>query len=280
MKSISKLLIALLLSTGAGYAQSKANKITKVKVWGNCGLCEATIEKAARDKNGTVLQWDKVSKVATISYNENKTKLDDVLKRVALAGYDNDVYRAPNDIYLNLDDCCQYDRPIKTMPSQSSAVYLHGDSAWRQKATMNAFSIILESYLGIKEGLVHNDASESSAQAKILITILQKTDHQKLATTTVKGWAEQGSEFSQLVTGITKSNDLSEQRKMFMRLSQQVYSLAKLNEFQGDLYYQHCPMFNNGKGANWLSKNLAVKNPYYGSAMMDCGKTLETVKGK
>ena len=37
-------------------------------------------------------------------------------------------------------------------------------------------------------------------------------------------------------------------------------------------------MANGGKGANWLSKENAVKNPYYGSQMLTCGSTVETIK--
>jgi hypothetical protein len=37
-------------------------------------------------------------------------------------------------------------------------------------------------------------------------------------------------------------------------------------------------MANDGKGADWLSKENAVKNPYYGSMMLTCGKTVETIK--
>ena len=40
----------------------------------------------------------------------------------------------------------------------------------------------------------------------------------------------------------------------------------------------HCPMANNGKGADWLSKENEVKNPYYGSMMLGCGKVTETIK--
>jgi len=37
-------------------------------------------------------------------------------------------------------------------------------------------------------------------------------------------------------------------------------------------------MYNDGKGANWLSTENGVKNPYYGSQMLNCGKTIETIK--
>jgi hypothetical protein len=37
-------------------------------------------------------------------------------------------------------------------------------------------------------------------------------------------------------------------------------------------------MANNGEGANWLSKESAVENPYYGSMMLTCGSVKETIK--
>jgi hypothetical protein len=37
-------------------------------------------------------------------------------------------------------------------------------------------------------------------------------------------------------------------------------------------------MANSGKGANWLSKENAIKNPYYGSSMLTCGKTVEIIE--
>jgi hypothetical protein len=31
------------------------------------------------------------------------------------------------------------------------------------------------------------------------------------------------------------------------------------------------------KKANWLSNEKQVKNPYYGSAMLNCGKVVDTI---
>ena len=59
---------------------------------------------------------------------------------------------------------------------------------------------------------------------------------------------------------------------------QDIYSLIKVAKYEVPVYFQHCPMYNDGKGANWLSKENAVKNPYYGSMMLTCGKTVETIK--
>ena len=57
-----------------------------------------------------------------------------------------------------------------------------------------------------------------------------------------------------------------------------MYELIKVSRPAETVYYQHCPMADDGKGANWLSKESAIKNPYYGSQMLSCGKTVETIK--
>lgn len=68
------------------------------------------------------------------------------------------------------------------------------------------------------------------------------------------------------------------QRGQFNTLSENMYQLLKVSKQDSTTYYQHCPMANGGKGANWLSKENAIKNPYYGSAMLTCGKTVETIE--
>ncbi len=77
---------------------------------------------------------------------------------------------------------------------------------------------------------------------------------------------------------ISGTKDISHQRDHFMSLSKNMYELIKVAKPTEPVYYQHCPMANDGKGANWLSKESGIKNPYYGSQMLTCGKTIETIK--
>ena len=37
-------------------------------------------------------------------------------------------------------------------------------------------------------------------------------------------------------------------------------------------------MYDNNKGAYWISDTKEVKNPYYGSSMLDCGVVEEEIK--
>lgn len=115
MKSIYKLLMAitLLLSVTLSNAQSKNNVTETVKINGNCGMCKKTIETAANNKTAN-LTWDVDSKIATVTYDSKKTSLDEILKRVANVGYDNEKFTAPTTAYNKLPGCCQYDREPAT----------------------------------------------------------------------------------------------------------------------------------------------------------------------
>ena len=77
---------------------------------------------------------------------------------------------------------------------------------------------------------------------------------------------------------ISDTKDIKHQREHFVTLSKNIYALIKVSKQETPTYYQFCPMANNGKGANWLSKENTVKNPYYGSMMLNCGKVVETIK--
>ena len=74
------------------------------------------------------------------------------------------------------------------------------------------------------------------------------------------------------------TKDVSIQRANFITLSENIFDLIKVSKQETPTYWQHCPMANDGKGANWLSKENVVKNPYYGSQMLSCGKVVETIK--
>ena len=77
---------------------------------------------------------------------------------------------------------------------------------------------------------------------------------------------------------ISETKEISLQRDHFTTLSKNMYTIIKVSKQEKPIYYQFCPMANSGKGANWLSKEETIKNPYYGSQMLSCGKTVETIK--
>lgn len=112
MKSLRKIMIAVvvLLSTLAVNAQVKNKKTETVKISGNCGMCKKNIENAGNLKKVAVVNWDVDSKMATLTYDSSKTNADEILNRIAKAGYDNEKFSATEEQYKKLHTCCQYDR--------------------------------------------------------------------------------------------------------------------------------------------------------------------------
>ena len=91
--------------------QSMATEQTATfKVLGNCGMCQKTIQKAAKMEGAIKADWDMDTHILTVTFNPAKTSLDAIQKAVALAGYDNAAYKAPDEAYQKLHGCCQYDR--------------------------------------------------------------------------------------------------------------------------------------------------------------------------
>jgi copper chaperone CopZ len=112
MNSIVVVCITL-LTTNLSVAQTKNIQIVNVKVYGNCGMCKKTIEKAGNVKGKSKTEWNVETAMAKITIDSTKTSVDEVLKRIAAVGYDSDKFKASDEVYENLHGCCQYDRPVK-----------------------------------------------------------------------------------------------------------------------------------------------------------------------
>lgn len=91
------------------------------KVWGNCGMCKKTIEGAAKTNGATFAEWNEDSKMLTVKYAAAKSSDDKIQKGIAAAGYDNEKYVAPDDVYNNLHECCKYDRKSATTAATTEA---------------------------------------------------------------------------------------------------------------------------------------------------------------
>jgi copper chaperone CopZ len=110
--ALSILTLATIASCTA-QSQIQNPKTETVHIFGNCSMCKKTIEKAALKSGEAIVKWDKSTKMAEITFDAAKTNTDAILQRIAEAGYDSDKFRATDDVYANLPECCQYERPEK-----------------------------------------------------------------------------------------------------------------------------------------------------------------------
>ena len=157
----------------------------------------------------------------------------------------------------------------------------HGDEVGvHAAATQNVQQLkaVFDNYFLVKDALVNSDAGTSLAKAIELVKAIKAVEMTKLSTAEHVVWMKVIKDLTTDAEKITAFKDVSKQREAFVLLSKKMYELAKVSKQDKPVYYQHCPMYNNGKGANWLSKENTVKNPYYGAQMLNCGSTVETLE--
>ena len=273
-------MIALfVLSITACNAQTKNQKTETVKIYGNCGMCKSTIEKAGNLKKQSIVDWNKETKMATISYDSLKTTKTDILKRIALAGYDSDTFLAPDDTYSKLPSCCQYERAKKVSKNIDMATNDHSEHSNKMTEMENPkpLTTVFDNYFALKNALVKTDGATASTSAKKLFTAINEVEMGKLSMDIHMAWMKILEDLKKDAQAISDTNEISLQRQHFSSLSKSIYEVMKISKQKTPTYYQHCPMANDGKGANWLSKEKEVKNPYYGSMMLSCGKVIETL---
>ena len=148
-------------------------------------------------------------------------------------------------------------------------------SDYKTDAKLNA---VFENYFLLKDELVKTDGVTASAKAKLLSASLSEVKMGELSKEVHKVWMKVMKNVMADAKGIAATEDVKAQRVLFVNLSKKMYDLVKVAKFETPVYYQFCPMANDGKGANWLSKENAIKNPYYGSKMLKCGEVVETIK--
>jgi len=87
------------------------NKTEKIKVYGNCNMCETRIEKAAKGVEGvSKAEWNKDTKIMEVTFDDTKTSTDKIEKAIAAVGHDTPNCTAPDAVYEKLPACCHYDR--------------------------------------------------------------------------------------------------------------------------------------------------------------------------
>jgi len=136
-----------------------------------------------------------------------------------------------------------------------------------QDSTKTQSSTLLTSYYALKDALVSSNPSAAATIAG---------DFVKAADALDKGMVtpESRSTLVSDATAISQTKDLKLQREKFATLSANLVELAKTVKLTTEpVYQQYCPM----KKASWLSNDKAIKNPYYGSAMLTCGSVKATL---
>lgn len=136
--------------------------------------------------------------------------------------------------------------------------------------------LILTTYLYVKDALVNEDSKTAAEAGGDLVKQFKgfnvesyaQNDRQEL-----QGIIEDATEHAQHIS----ENPIDHQREHFDMLSKDMIDLIAITGTSKKLYQDYCPMYNNDKGAHWLSDSKEIRNPYFGSKMMNCGEVIKEI---
>jgi len=107
----TKVLSIVALFMFGAIAAFAANKTESFKVYGNCEMCKARIEKAAKSVGGvSAADWSAETKMIALTFDDSKTDVHKVQEAIAKVGHDTDMHKATDEAYNKVEGCCKYER--------------------------------------------------------------------------------------------------------------------------------------------------------------------------
>lgn len=140
-------------------------------------------------------------------------------------------------------------------------------NSFAQDSTKTEPAQLLNTYYKLKDALVGSNSTLAAANAEELVKAINSTDKEIVND-------DARANLLKDANAIAQSKDIKLQREKFATLSNNMFELAKTVKLSAEpVYQQYCPM----KKASWLSNEKAIKNPYYGNAMLTCGSVKTTL---
>jgi len=139
--------------------------------------------------------------------------------------------------------------------------------------------VVFQDYINLKDAFVLTDAKKVNETAKqmvknlkkVKITLLKKPKAHEI-------WMPNAKIIKADLQRLVSESDIEKQRATFISLSNAMTNVIASFGTNKEVYVQHCPMANDNKGADWLSFDKAIKNPYFGDKMLSCGSVEQIIK--
>ena len=146
-------------------------------------------------------------------------------------------------------------------------------------ATSSPVGGLLQIYLKMKNDLAKDDDKGTADAGDQMLKALNDFDKSSLKEADRKEFddiADDAKEHAEHI-GANVGN-IKHQREHFDMLSKDMYDLVKKYGAGEKIYVDFCPMYNDNKGATWLSETKEITNPYFGKDMNTCGEVKEELQ--
>lgn len=127
MKSLLKVFLTFSILCSTFISAQTITKSTFL-VKGECGMCKDRIETTAKKNGATSANWNAETQKLDVEFDADKFSADEILKKIAEAGHDNERFSAADAVYENLPACCHYDRTPSFLKANTTEQPLKKDN--------------------------------------------------------------------------------------------------------------------------------------------------------
>ena len=139
----------------------------------------------------------------------------------------------------------------------------------------------VDDYIKVKDALTNDDTAAAQIEAAKVKQSLEKVDMLLLMGDAHNVWMKALNPTKKQIDAIINSREIGNQRAAFLILSKNLSEAIKtfgVDTSGKTVYLEFCPMADDNNGGLWLSYDKEIRNPYFGKAMLTCGKVIETYK--
>ncbi len=173
--------------------------------------------------------------------------------------------------------CGTADEMAKPGKNPSALLAMGADS----DAFNRSFSQLLTDYFALKEDFIAEKDSlplNNTARAMVVSADSLALGELKADSSLIETAKTYTLGISAELKGLTGESTLDGKRKSFQILSEQLFDLTRTVKYKGAvIYHMYCAEAFSDQGANWLSNNREIRNPYIPKKQLNCGTVLDSI---
>jgi Cu(I)/Ag(I) efflux system membrane fusion protein len=138
---------------------------------------------------------------------------------------------------------------------------------------------ILTAYLDVQQALAGDDDARARADAKQARATVGAVDGELLSGAAHHAWLADAEVLAQKFVDLASGDGIAARRKALLPATAEIWRVLQRYGYDPDAPIRrfHCPMANDGAGADWLQVQTTTANPYYGASMLLCGSQVDSL---
>lgn len=146
-------------------------------------------------------------------------------------------------------------------------------------AAKKALNPVYQAYFKMKNALVADDGDGAKQAGMQLKASIESVNMKSFSGASHGAWMQYNRALLEALEHIHHQSDVDGVRSLFLQASLVMVDMTvAFDPLEKITYVQHCPMVDSNKGADWLSLEQEIKNPYFGSSMIGCGENRMVLK--